>query len=102
MSLVALEQAWRGEFATFWRTPPGYAGTIDADSSGPAADWLAERMAALPAGLLPASTGRSLTARIRAFQTTQGLLPDGRAGPVTLMQLNRLAGVDEPRLQTPR
>lgn len=102
MSLVALEQAWRGEFATFWRTPPGYAGTIDADSRGPAADWLAERMAALPAGLLPASTGRSLTARIRAFQTTQGLLPDGRAGPVTLMQLNRLAGVDEPRLQTPR
>ncbi len=102
MSLVALEQAWRGEFATLWRTPPGYAGTIDADSRGPAADWLAARMAALPEGLLPASTGRSLTARIRAFQTTQGLLADGRAGPVTLMQLNRLAGVDEPRLQTPR
>ncbi|MBX3607795.1 MAG: AAA family ATPase [Piscinibacter sp.] len=102
MSLVALEAAWRGEFATFWRTPPGYAGALDATSRGAAADWLAERMAALPDGLIPAAAGRGLGARIRAFQSAQGLLADGRAGPVTLMQLNRVAGVDEPRLQTQR
>jgi general secretion pathway protein A len=30
----------------------------------------------------------------------QGLPSDGRAGPLTLMQLNRQAGVEEPRLPT--
>jgi general secretion pathway protein A len=35
-----------------------------------------------------------------AFQLTQGLAPDGLVGPQTLMQLNRAAGVDEPRLGT--
>jgi general secretion pathway protein A len=35
---------------------------------------------------------------VAAFQVVQGLPADGRAGPLTLMQLNRVAGVDEPRL----
>jgi len=33
-----------------------------------------------------------------AYQLLQGLPPDGRAGPLTLMHINRTAGVDEPRL----
>jgi general secretion pathway protein A len=36
---------------------------------------------------------------IHTFQLTQGLPSDGIAGPITLMQLNRTIGVDEPRLQ---
>jgi general secretion pathway protein A len=36
---------------------------------------------------------------IHSFQLTQGLPTDGVAGPVTLMQLNRAVGIDEPRLQ---
>jgi general secretion pathway protein A len=35
---------------------------------------------------------------IHAFQLTQGLPSDGVAGPITLMQLNRVLGIDEPRL----
>ena len=38
--------------------------------------------------------------RVLAFQLAQGLPADGRPGPMTFMQLNRAAGVDEPRLQT--
>ena len=30
----------------------------------------------------------------------KGVTPDGRAGPLTLMLLNRAAGVKEPRLRT--
>ena len=33
-----------------------------------------------------------------AFQAAHGLGADGRAGPTTFMQLNRVTGVDEPRL----
>ncbi|WP_411828419.1 peptidoglycan-binding protein [Melaminivora jejuensis] len=35
---------------------------------------------------------------MRRFQSEQGLTPDGQAGPLTLMLLNRAAGVAEPRL----
>jgi general secretion pathway protein A len=41
-------------------------------------------------------------ARVLAFQLTQGLAPDGLAGPLTLKQLNRASGIDEPRLAPPR
>jgi general secretion pathway protein A len=43
-----------------------------------------------------------LASRVFAFQLAQGLNPDGVAGPLTLMQLNRLSGVDEPQLQLNR
>ena len=49
----------------------------------------------------PAGTARldaALTAQVVAFQNAQGLMPDGLAGPSTLMQLNRTMGLDEPRL----
>ena len=42
--------------------------------------------------------GGSLAERVAAFQRAQGLTADGLAGAMTLMQLNRASGVDEPRL----
>ncbi|WP_370656063.1 peptidoglycan-binding domain-containing protein [Klebsiella pneumoniae] len=39
-----------------------------------------------------------LTRQLQAFQASQGLQPDGRLGPITLMQVNRAAGIAEPRL----
>jgi general secretion pathway protein A len=45
-----------------------------------------------------AGPGQPLRERIHAFQLAEGLPPDGLAGPMTLMRLNRVAGVDEPRL----
>ncbi|MBI5274871.1 MAG: AAA family ATPase [Burkholderiales bacterium] len=41
----------------------------------------------------------SKPADLRAFQVAQGLPADGVPGPFTSMQLNRAAGVDEPRLR---
>ena len=45
-----------------------------------------------------AAAGAPLAERVRGFQITQGLPADGRAGAMTVMRLNRAAGVDEPRL----
>ena len=42
--------------------------------------------------------GTPLPERVRMFQLAQGLPPDGVTGPLTLMLLNRSAGVDEPSL----
>jgi general secretion pathway protein A len=92
LALPALAGAWRGEFATFWRSPPGW-------EPGPAGQLAARRWAASQlAAALPAQQGQSFAEQVAAFQLLQGLPVDGQAGPLTLMQLSRVAGVPEPRL----
>ncbi len=93
LTLPALAAVWRGDFATFWRTPPGWRAT--GEPSAEARAWIAQQLG--QAG----HAGRNLRERIAAFQLVQGLAPDGVAGPMTLMLLNRAAAVDEPRLQAP-
>ncbi|MCS6944871.1 MAG: AAA family ATPase [Sutterellaceae bacterium] len=96
VSLHSLADYWRGEFATLWRTPPGYSPTAAANS-GPLAEWVATQLAALR-GESQRVPAVALRARIYSFQLAQGLPADGVVGPVTLMALNRAAGVNEPRL----
>ncbi|MDB5946311.1 MAG: Peptidoglycan-binding domain 1 [Ramlibacter sp.] len=103
VTLPALAARWRGEFATLWRAPPGYGGRIGDGESGAALSWLTTQLAALD-GVAPTSGppkfDAAMKSRVLAFQLAQGLPADGRPGPMTFMQLNRAAGVDEPRLQT--
>jgi len=102
VSLLSLSKVWRGEFATLWRVPQGYQNKLLAGQTGPVVDWLALQVAKLNGEAAPAGMQKfdaALQAKISAFQIAQGLKPDGLAGPITLMQLNRAAGVDEPRLQ---
>jgi len=99
--LLALADYWRGEFATFWRVPPEYSGAIVDRRSGPTANWLARQLAVARADSRPIAEqfdDAALKGWIHTFQLTQGLPSDGVAGPVTLMQLNRAVGVDEPHL----
>ncbi len=101
--LVALAQRWRGEFATLWRAPTGYSQLLVEGSAGPLVDGLAAQLASLQGEAAPAAPqtyGPALRSRVVTFQVAQGLKPDGLAGPTTFMQLNRLVGVDEPRLHT--
>lgn len=98
VTLADLAGWWRGEFATLWRTAPP-AGDAAPDTPGDDEAALLRRLAAAPGA--PASgsgADASLQARLTAFQLTQGLVPDGRPGPLTLMALNRATGVAEPRL----
>jgi general secretion pathway protein A len=99
VTLDSLERLWRGDFAAFWRAPPGY---VAGDANGPLTPWLAAQLAkargeAAPVGAVPDAA--AVKAQIQAFQSTQALKADGLAGPLTLMQLNRASGVDEPHLQ---
>lgn len=91
VALPAFAAAWRGDFTTLWRTPPG--------PSQPSADWLARQLDRLPGAALAASA--PLAARLQAFQRLHGLEADGVAGSMTLMMLNRAVGMDEPRLSQP-
>ncbi|QHE85861.1 ExeA family protein [Hydrogenophaga sp. BPS33] len=98
LPLSELNDLWQGDFATLWRTPPGQTERLVDGRSGPAADWLGERIASLQsAGKVPPSESQ-LTARIQSFQRTHGISAAGIAGPITFMQVNLASGVDEPRL----
>ncbi len=98
LSLAGLATVWKGDFATLWRTPPGWR-ELAAAASAPAMPastraWVNERLAG--AGLADAT--QPLRERIWAYQVAQGLPPDGRLGPLTMMQLGRGAGPAEPGL----
>jgi general secretion pathway protein A len=103
---VALGQLWHGDFATYWRAPPGYAPALRDGSSGPALDRLARQLSQLdgtPTNTLsdaPQILDVALRARVRAFQRAQGLKPDGLPGPMTFMQLDSATGVHEPLTPT--
>ena len=97
----AFVKAWRGEFGTLWRMPPGYVSPVSEGASGPVVDRLAALLAR--AGNEPAPEpaqvmDAEMRAKVAKFQSGHGLTAAGRAGPTTFMQLNRATGVDEPRL----
>ena len=103
VSLTMLAEVWRGDFSTFWRAPPGYSEKMVDGKLKPATDWLLAQLAKQPGATAPiGETGSSPDAlasrQIRVFQLAHGLNPDGRAGRITLMQLNRATGVTEPHL----
>jgi len=106
LPLPVLAQIWRGDFATLWRAAEGYSEKATSGLPVPASDWLAAQLDRVPGTASTAKPGAkppneaALRARIYAFQLAHGLTPDGQAGPLTVMQLNRATGVDEPRLQT--
>jgi general secretion pathway protein A len=92
VTLAALATRWQGDWATLWRAPVGY------DSRAPQR-MVPELTRWVQAQLPPVDSGKPLSARLRSFQLAQGLTVDGLLGPLTFMQLNRIAGVDEPRLR---
>jgi general secretion pathway protein A len=95
-------RTWRGEYTVFWRPPPDYDGVIQLGDRGRDVAWVRLQLAVLkgrselPAG--EAVFDGSLMGELRKFQTEQGLAPDGEAGPLTLIRLNALTGLDVPLL----
>jgi general secretion pathway protein A len=105
MPLAQLATLWRGDMATLWRMPPGYQALLTAGARGPAVDRLLTLLAQAnrePAPAGPTQVNPAVMARVSAFQVSEGLTPDGVAGPTTFMLLHRRVGLDEPRLGTPR
>ncbi len=106
VSLVSLAKLWQGDFATFWRVPQGYAGSVGEGASGPMVDHLAAQLASLTGERDPIgqqTMNAALRAKVARFQSAHGIKAVGIAGPTTFMQLNRATGLDEPslRIQAP-
>jgi general secretion pathway protein A len=101
VTVAALAARWQGAFSTLWKTPPGY--TPRAAPTAATIDWMAAGLAQASGATAPTAhrgVDPSLRGELKSFQTAQGLAADGQPGPMTFMQLNRAAGVAEPRLRT--
>ena len=113
VALPVVVDAWSGTFSTLWRQPTGLNDSLPGQAPEAPTRWLSEQLLqlAIDQGTTDmVSTGggsqpaRQTTARdrISAFQIAQGLPVDGLAGPLTLMQLNRVMRLLEPRLTSPK
>ena len=90
VSRAELESHWLGEYFALWRVPAFVSGlTLRRSDSGPAVEWLRQRLiegghAALDADG-PALFDAEVEAGVRALQASAGLNPDGIVGPETLL-----------------
>ncbi|WP_292932454.1 ExeA family protein [Noviherbaspirillum sp.] len=102
VTLTELTRHFRGEFITLWRAPEGFAGTVGLGRIGPEVDWIATQLAKVNDLEAPAAGqafGPAMQNQVRLFQRAHGLFVDGIAGPVTVMFINRIAGIVEPHLR---
>lgn len=93
---------WMGDYILLWKVPPGYQGLIKIGDRGPAVQWLQQKLAELQGKDKPKQADdvfdEALENKVKKFQLSSGLQPDGIVGPQTLILLNTAVGSPSPRL----
>jgi general secretion pathway protein A len=95
-----LEPKWSGNYLVLWKPPPGYRGELAEGSSGEAVKWLRRNLAQARGGTQTGTAlfDAELTRRVKEFQLSEGIEPDGIAGELTLSLLRARVIKDLPRL----
>lgn len=96
VSAVELGKWWYGDYLLFWEVPPGYVGNFAEETYGPVVGWLKKQLGAESEPMNDFTP--ELTQRVRAFQRSNGLVPDGIVGPKTIIAINNLHDNETPRL----
>lgn len=100
ISLIALAAQWSGYFTVLWRLPPSMPINIKSGESGPTVSWLSQQLAEVQQrenDIHPVFDA-TMVARLKQFQLSQGLVPDGTLGQRTLARLDSVADRTAPRL----
>ena len=98
-----LAKHWSGHYTALLRLPPDTREQIRPGKGGPAVLWLSRQLAQaqgreLAAGAADPVFDEALVRQVKQFQLEQGLIPDGAAGPQTLMRLSSVADQTGPKL----
>ena len=105
VDLDLLEKHWYGEFTLLWQPPPFYQQAILPGSDGVVVQWLGQQLTRLygysNAPTIYDTYTDDLVAQLKRFQQSRGLIPDGIAGPLTLIHLNTAIGINAPLLSSP-
>ncbi len=99
-----LKQHMHGQLSVLWFKPPGYQKDLQQGDSGTTVEWLAAQLDRIQGSMIPARDHHNmddiLVQRLKDFQKSNGIMPDGIAGVLTLMRINEHIGLDSPRLQS--
>jgi general secretion pathway protein A len=98
--LMELANAWFGQYILIWNAPPDFDRQLTLNDHGRAVTWLRHALESID-GIRDNGSDvfdASLLKRIRAFQLTDGIQPDGVVGPLTLIRLNSRISKGGPRL----
>jgi len=102
VDLTELVQRWGDSMMLIWVKPPGYVNDLQQGDSGESVEWLAKQLDRIQGQMIPPRVFHTMDAllveRLKDFQRSQGLPADGVAGPLTLMRINELIGIETPRL----
>ncbi len=97
-----LATEWFGHYIAILDSPPDYNGRMTVKYHGPSVNWLRQTMETVDGVRDNGSDefDEELAKRIRQFQLSDGIQPDGLVGPLTLIRLNVRSGKTKPRLAT--
>jgi len=104
ISLHELANSWFGQFVVIWNAPPQYVKRMPLNYHGGFVLWLRHSLEPVDGILSNGSDlfDTELSTRIRSFQVTQGIEPDGQVGPLTIIRLNAIGSKGGPRLASER
>ncbi|KZZ64741.1 hypothetical protein A3765_06675 [Oleiphilus sp. HI0130] len=92
-TLDEIDRFWLGEYSVVWKLPPYKSGIIN-PGQPKEDDWLQQGLTQIN----PELEGLSLQEKVVEFQRSMGLVPDGIAGSMTLIQMNNILDVRTPKL----
>jgi general secretion pathway protein A len=103
VSAQALARNWNGNYTIFWRTPPGYERPLALGDVDESVDWLANQLALVesspPVLINEHEFNVALEDRLKQFQMSVSIIPDGVAGVRTWIHVNSILGNGIPILQ---
>ena len=94
---------WSGFYTLLWRSPPAYQEPVKRGDQGAAVDWLLTQLAVVEHSRMPSITENrgfdaDIESRVKRFQISVGLVPDGVVGPQTWIHLNSADTTNIPRI----
>jgi len=102
LRLRDLDQYWYGQFTLLWQKPEHYSSPVTPGERGKIVSWLHSQLKKInheqSSDMIISTYDSYLVDQVKAFQLRQGLNADGIVGPITIIHLNTLSGMNVPSL----
>jgi general secretion pathway protein A len=102
LAIKEIASWWDGNYQILWRQPPGYVGAVKEGAKGALVNWLANHLALVSeTKQLPLEDqvyDRKMVEKVKQFQLSKGMVPDGVVGLKTIISLSGTAPGQDPIL----